>query len=431
MRIPALIVRNLKRRPWATGLTAFSVALGVALFSAVGALREAGEAGFQRSAGICDLVVGAKGSPLELTLNSIYQMGQSPGNIPFQAWEEIQATPGVNWSIPLAVGDGYRGFRVVGVTDTLFTELEISKSGPLRFTQGGPFAYGLQQVLWDRSHFVDSPGSHAGHDHGAIPAVCGARAAAGAGLKVGSIFHPAHDVSAAGADVHEEEDIQVVGVLAPTGTPLDRAIFIPLGAYWGIEGHQATKETSAGGARDPRGISAILVRSKPGYYHIRLWRDWNDRLETQAAQPAVEIRRLFEFVGMADQALRFVSALVVLVALVGALVAITNTMTARRHEFAILRALGARRRTLFMLIVGESASVAFLGGFLGLLMAQLGIRLGAERLLLETGVLVSSQVGSSELVVLLVVTSVGAIAGWIPANSAYRTEASRFLSSSL
>lgn len=125
MRFHSLVLRNLGRRRLASWLTGLSVSLGVGLFATVGALREASEVGFQRSASMCDMLVGAKGSSLQLTLNALYHMGQSQGNLPYEAYQEIAASPGVMWSVPLAVGDSYRGHRIVGITGNFFDDVKL------------------------------------------------------------------------------------------------------------------------------------------------------------------------------------------------------------------------------------------------------------------------------------------------------------------
>jgi putative ABC transport system permease protein len=218
-------------------------------------------------------------------------------------------------------------------------------------------------------------------------------------------------------------------VLAPTGTPIDRAIYVPIALYYAIEGHAPTEATPAGGARDPRGLSAIYLRTRPGMYQIRIWRDLNDRLDAQSARPADEVRALFTLVGGLDRVLRGVSTLVVVVALIGVMVALYNTMGARAREFAVLRALGARRRTLLGLVTAESALIALLGGLLGLALAALLIAFGGGLLQQRTGVSVAFLPGADEVLLLAAVTIAGALAGLLPAVSAYRTEAARILSS--
>lgn len=443
MNSARIVVRNLRRRPLATVLTSLSVALGVALFTTIGALRDAGERGFLRAAAICDQVVGAKGSPLELVLNSIYHLGTSPGNVPYELWTELRATPGVQWAVPVAVGDSYQGARIVGVTDDFFARVRLGGSGeegaPLRFAEGGPFVHGADEFHHLRAHLLESH-EHAdeggGHDeHAAHPelqrAVVGAEAARATGLRLGSRFRPAHDVSGvAGAPEHEEAESEVVGVLAPTGTPIDRAIYVPIALYYAIEGHAPTEATPEGGARDPRGLSAIYLRTRPGMYQIRIWRELNDRLDAQSARPADEVRALFTLVGGLDRILRGVSTLVVVVALIGVMVALYNTMGARRREFAVLRALGARRRTLLGLVTAESALIALLGGLLGLALSAITIGLGADLLQGRTGVSIAVTPDVGDLLLLAAVTAAGALAGLVPAAAAYRTEAARILSAS-
>lgn len=437
-----IVLRNLRRRPLATGLTSLSVALGVGLFATVGALREAGERGFHRTAALCDQVVGAKGSPLTLVLNALYHMGPSPGNVPYSLYEEIVAMPGVQWAVPVAVGDAYQGARIVGVTDDFFRHVRLpgrSEEGdPLTFTVGAAFAYTPAQLKALKEELAAEEGEAAGaheeeHLHPELArAVIGAEAAKSAHLRVGSRFHPAHDLTGApGAPEHAEAECEVVGILAPTGTPVDRAIYVPIGLYYVIAGHAPTADTPAGGARDPRGLSAIYLRTKAGLHQIRIWRAINDRLDAQSARPADEVRNLFVFVSALDGVLRAISGLVVIVALAGVMVAVYNTMGARRREFAVYRALGARRSTLLGLVTAESAAIALLGGLLGLLLAALFIMLGAGAVRGITGVSIAAAPGIESLALLGGVTLAGAFAGLVPAAAAYRTEAARILSANV
>ncbi len=433
MKLPRLVIRNLRRRPLATALTTISVALGVGLFAAVGALRNAAQEGFQRSASVCDVLVGAKGSSLQLTLNALYHMGLSPGNVPFSAYEELAAHPGAAWAVPTAVGDSFGGHRIVATTDALFSAVELRDYGTLRFAAGGPWSFGHEELVAQHAELVEELAHGHSHGHGVgawQQAVVGAAAARATGLGVGDRFTPVHDIQdSPTAERHEEAPMEVVGVLAPTGTPFDRAIFVPLGAFYEIAGHRASADTATGGARDPLGLSAVLVRtdSRRGMHAIRLWRDFNDRLDTQAARPAAEIQNLFRIVGGIDQLLRVVAGLVVAVALAGVMVAISNTMSARRKEFAVLRALGARRSTILTLVMLESAAISLAGGLLGLLLAGAGVWIGAGALRAETGVTASALPGVGELLLLGAVAAVGALAGLVPALAAYRTEAARHL----
>jgi putative ABC transport system permease protein len=453
MKLHQLVGRNLRRRPLASVLTTLSVALGVGLFSAIGSLRQASEEAFQRSAGMSNLIIGAKGSPLELTLNSLYHMGFSSGNISYQAYREFREEPGVLWCAPTVVGDAYRGFRIVGTTDEMFA-VDVPDIGKPGFSSGAAWQHGRADLdafhaeviahaaleEEDHSGHNHAEGEHDhGHDHsleelaeelGLFVAVIGATVAEETGLKLGSSFLPAHDVMTGGG-THEDAPTRVVGVLEPTGTPMDQAIYIPAGAFYAIAGHRATDVSKFGGTRDPHGVSSVLAYAKPGLYQSQLRFKYNDRIDLQAAWPVMEVRKLFGVVGNIDAALRIIAALVVVVALVGVLVALSNTMSARQREFAVLRALGARRRTILALVVGESAAISLFGGILGLGLAAFGAWLAASRVRAETGVSLTAMPGVSDLWFLFAVTAVGALAGLVPAWRAYRTEAARALSSSL
>jgi putative ABC transport system permease protein len=240
-----------------------------------------------------------------------------------------------------------------------------------------------------------------------------------------------HGVEGVGGGGHEEAETEVVGVLEPTGTPLDRAILIPIGAYYVIDGHEAKEGMVEGGARDPRGLSAVMLGTKAGFYRTRIYRSLNDRLDAQAVYPSQEVRKLFSIIGQGDMVLRLITALIVVVALVGVMVAIYNTMGARRREFAILRALGARRRTILGLVTGESAVIALMGGVVGLGLAGVLIYAVTDQVHAATGVRVTVVPGAAELQLLAAVTLAGAFAGLLPALSAYRTEAAYYLSSNI
>ena len=249
-------------------------------------------------------------------------------------------------------------------------------------------------------------------------------------MRIGSHFAPAHNLDG-GGPAHDEAESEVVGILEATGTPLDRAIFIPAAAFYAVDGHQATEQSNFGGTLDPHGLSAVLVRTPPGFYKLQVRAQIKDRLDAMAVEPVQEIRKLFQIVGNIDMALRKIAFMVVIVALVGVLVAIYNTMGARRKEFAVLRALGAKRRTILGLVTAESAAISLFGGLLGMVVAGVGVTLASDQIQEITGVALSPLPDLDDLKFLLTITLMGAIAGLVPAARAYRTEAARHLSASL
>jgi putative ABC transport system permease protein len=414
-------------------LTAASVALGVALFVAIGVLRQASEQGFQRTAGICDTIVGAKGDSLQLSLNTLYHMGFSTGNISLASFNEIRNQEGVSWAAPIALGDSYRSHRIVGVSSEFFEQVKIAGSGNLSFSEGRSFDFSTEQFVEEHEHLFGE--QQAGHDHEddehfSYQAVIGANVATKLLLKVGDKIVPTHGVEKS-TERHDDAASEIVGILAATGTPIDRAIYIPIIAYYKMEGHATDHEAELEGTRDARGISAIMLSTKSGYYRQQIYRNINNRLDAMAVFPSIEMRKLFKLIGSGDIVLRIISLLVVVVALIGVLVSLYNAMGARRKEFAILRALGASRRSIITIVSLESAVIAFMGAVFGVLLASLAALVLATELHKFSGVTINVSLAVEEIYLIAIVTLAGALAGLIPALEAYRTEAAKQLSSNV
>jgi putative ABC transport system permease protein len=433
VNIIKIVVRNVKRRRLSTSLTAASVALGVALFVAIGVLRQASEQGFQRTAGICDTIVGAKGDSLQLSLNTLYHMGFSTGNISLASFNEIRNQEGVSWAAPIALGDSYRSHRIVGVSSEFFEQVKIAGSGNLSFSEGRSFDFSTEQFVEEHEHLFGE--QQAGHDHEddehfSYQAVIGANVATKLLLKVGDKIVPTHGVEKS-TERHDDAASEIVGILAATGTPIDRAIYIPIIAYYKMEGHATDHEAELEGTRDARGISAIMLSTKSGYYRQQIYRNINNRLDAMAVFPSIEMRKLFKLIGSGDIVLRIISLLVVVVALIGVLVSLYNAMGARRKEFAILRALGASRRSIITIVSLESAVIAFMGAVFGVLLASLAALVLATELHKFSGVTINVSLAVEEIYLIAIVTLAGALAGLIPALEAYRTEAAKQLSSNV
>ena len=433
MNIIKIVVRNVKRRRLSTSLTAASVALGVALFVAIGVLRQASEQGFQRTAGICDTIVGAKGDSLQLSLNTLYHMGFSTGNISLASFNEIRNQEGVSWAAPIALGDSYRSHRIVGVSSEFFEQVKIAGSGNLSFSEGRSFDFSTEQFVEEHEHLFGE--QQAGHDHEddehfSYQAVIGANVATKLLLKVGDKIVPTHGVEKS-TERHDDAASEIVGILAATGTPIDRAIYIPIISYYKMEGHATDHEAELEGTRDARGISAIMLSTKSGYYRQQIYRNINNRLDAMAVFPSIEMRKLFKLIGSGDIVLRIISLLVVVVALIGVLVSLYNAMGARRKEFAILRALGASRRSIITIVSLESAVIAFMGAVFGVLLASLAALVLATELHKFSGVTINVSLAVEEIYLIAIVTLAGALAGLIPALEAYRTEAAKQLSSNV
>ncbi len=406
-----LVRRSLRQHALATLVTAVSVALGCGLTMAVfGLSRQAREAFVARPEGF-DAVLGARGSPLQLVLNAVFHLEDSPGNLPWALYEEIRDDPGVTRAVPLAVGDSYRGFRVVGTTSEVFDAL-ARDGAALRVRPPGR--------LFDPT---------------ARQAVIGSLVAQETGLRYNDPFHPAHGTVERGSE-HADEYF-VAGVLEPTNTPADRVIWIPIEGVWRMSGHVlrgAGEEFVPSPHEDVppehREVSAVLVRTRDPMSGLRLEAMFNkERKDATFVWPVdAVVADLFDKLGWSARALAVVAWMVVLVAAGGILAAIYNSIRERRREFAILRAIGARRSTVFAAVVLEAAAIAALGavGGYGVYAAVLGGAAAVVRA--EAGVVLDVTAFHPALVAVpAAMVALGALAGVLPAWKAYATDVATHL----
>ncbi len=501
--------RNFCHRALSSFLTTFSLALGVGLvvlvLSIYGVISEA----FTRNASVgYNLVVGPKGSPLQLTLNSVFYLSQPIENLPYTEYMEflpkderasmvsrvggdpkLAERDGIyapyiagGYAIPLALGDYFGEFRVVGTTPEFFTKL---KHGPnvdedFTFSQGRAF-----------SNF--SP------ENSYFEAVVGARVAKEMNVVLGETFYPTHgDPSGQG----HEQGFTIVGIMDPTGTPNDRAAFVNLEGFYLMEGHakpiepdpeedeldeavdaeesneeqsetesesdsptaRASERMESNGVRlvqtrvntgdsvsdsnpvtsddqrsdkdhrplsiPEREVTSILIRNGNIMFAPGMQNAINEGIRAQAAAPIGEINKLMNLiVGPLLTALLAITGITCAVAAVGILVSIYNSMNDRRRDIAIMRALGARRTTVTSIIIFESFQVALIGTIAGWLLAHTAIVLYSGKIEDQTGVQVGSFTTSNyEILVLPLVLGLALIAALLPAWAAYRTDVGSNLS---
>lgn len=329
MTILRLALRGLRQHALSTAATATAVGLAGGLLLAVWVVRAQSQANFQRANGGFDAVLGARGSKLQLVLNALFHLEASPGNLAAEDYLAIKRHPAVLRAIPIAVGDNLRGFRIVGTDLELFSAVEYVPGKKYALATGRLWAEGTKE------------------------AVLGSFAAQQLGLHVGDTFHPFHGLAYDARNQHTDT-YTVTGLLAPTNTPADKVVWIPLQGVQSMSGH------------DPRAaadVSAVLVQLRSpaaGFTLDLLYNRQGTRL-TFAYPVAAIIGDLFTKIGWFDRVLALVAYLVAAVSAVSVLVAIYNSLTARRRDLAILRALGARRRTLFGLVVLEAAGIGVIG----------------------------------------------------------------------
>ncbi len=449
-----------------------SIAVGTALLAALWLLIDEVDHKYKSNALGYEVVVGPKqGAPLNLVLNTVFNLGTSVGIVPMSVYRDLHDDPRtrrkytVTCCVPQARGDNYRGFPIIGTTDEMFSKFSIrtiknevdgkikKRRLPLSFGDGRPFAYSHKDFIafaeafavakregktvdaaghdHDHDHADDHSGhDHSGHDHGPDDihfqphheAVIGAEVARKLGLKVGSAIIPEHGIkSGPEAHVHTESACKVVGILARTGTPLDRSVYIPMGVFLSMDNHEAIQ--TEGGDADSIGLSAIIVETAGHRKGQSLRYDFQTRVDAQAVVSYFEVTQLLMIVGDINKVLDVVAWLVLVVAGVSILVALYNTMNERRREIAIMRSLGAHRLQIVLIILQEASLISFVGGIVGVLLCH-GAVLGLSPWIAEkTGVLVSWTAFSlDELWLILGATVLGCAAGILPAIKGSMTE---------
>jgi putative ABC transport system permease protein len=345
-----------RRRPLATLLVVLLAAVGTAMVVLTLAVsREMGQRLERDAAGI-DLVVGAKGSPLQLVLAGVFHVDVPPGNIPLAAVAELRAHPMIAQAVPLALGDSFWGFRIVGTEPALIDHY------------GAKLARGR---AWS----------------GPMEAVLGSEAARASGLDVSAAFAGAHGLSEGGGE-HAGEHYQVVGVLAPTGRVIDRMVLTSVESVWAVhDAHQPSKAEESSHAADhdkdhdhdheaeaaperAREVTLVLVRYATPLAAASLPRAINSETNYVAASPAYETARLLTVFGVGLDVLRGFALLLIAASALMLFVALAQALDERRYDLAILRALGAHRLQVAWVLVAESVTLALAGALLGWVAAQ-------------------------------------------------------------
>ncbi len=457
MKVLSISLRNLRIRLVATVLTTASIVLATALYAAILTMSEQTAARYKGSIGGYGAIVGSKSaSQLEVVLNTIFNVDAAPGKFPLRICTELRAgrvggkRTQVRYAIPQARGDSVGGFPVIATIDEMFGKYEWNYGGeqrePLRFAAGKAFSYGYDELL----RLADALAAYESArrtGEATVPerpliqpqwkqAVIGSRVARTLGLGLGGRITPVHG-KPGDWDRHEhpEATCDVVGILAPTNSPLDTTIFLPIGLHFLIDGHEGgvfLVETPPGRTPDDVkklpvdagriGLTAIVLDPKDHFGPQLLREEFTSR-EAQVAWPADVIPKFLRQVGNAADALAVIAWLVLLVAAVAITVAIYNTMNERRREIAIMRSLGARRLQILAIIVGEAALLSCFGAVLGLATCHAATFLLRETVEDMTGVYLDwLQFRPWEAWLLLGVTALGAIAGLLPAVKGSMTQ---------
>lgn len=403
----SLALRSLTNRRLTVGLTILSIAVSVALVVGVDRVRTETKRGFTNTISGADLIIGARSGPLNLLLYSVFRIGDPTNNVSYANYQQIARRDDVAWTIPISLGDSHRGFRVMGTTGAYFEHYLYADREPLTFASGEQFVLVNDAVL-------------------------GADVAAELGYAVGDPIIVSHGLGATSFQNHNELPFKVTGILARTGTPVDRTVHVTLAGIEAI--HNGWARTPAArtptvaaiaeqGELAPQSITAFIVGMNSRIDIFALQRAVNE-YEGEALLaiiPGVTLQQLWGLVGVAETALLAVSAFVVVGGLIGLLTTLLTSLAERRREMAVLRSIGAGRGLVFGLLITEAAVSALTAAVLGAGAVHLALAAARPLILERFGLyLAASGPRLFDLKVIVVVTAAAVILAAFPAWRAYR-----------
>lgn len=399
-----LAFKSLMSRLLTVSLTVFAIALSVALFLGVEKVRTGAKTSFADTISGTDLIVGARSGGVQLLLYSVFRVGNAPKNVTWQSYQDLAAHKDVDWVVPLSLGDSHKGFRVLGTTAGFFDRYKYRGGRDVSFADGQAF-----DDLFD--------------------AVVGTDVAAELGYALGDEIFVAHGV--ASFTEHDDKPFTISGVLQKTGTPVDRTVFVSQEAIEAIHidwqgGGRSQNTISADEVRQmeltPKAVTAALVgvSSRLKIFGVQRWVNDYPEEPLLAILPGVALSELWSLIGVAETALVGVSVMVVVTALLGMVAMIFSGLNERRREMALLRAIGARPRSIFGLLTLEAALMSLVAVLLGVALLYTGLFVARSYVDAAFGLYLEIKWPSArEYLVLAVVVAAGTLVSLIPALRAY------------
>ncbi|MBF4256359.1 ABC transporter permease [Vibrio anguillarum] len=388
-------------------LSILTVAISVILLMGVERIRTQAKESFANTISGTDLIVGGRSGQVNLLLYSVFRIGNATNNIDWKSYQAFSEHRSVKWAIPISLGDSHQGFRVMGTNHHYFEHFKYGSKQPLTFSQGTEF-------------------------HGLFETVLGSDVAKTLGYHIGSDIIIAHGISDVSFSRHDNLPFKVVGILAPTGTPVDKTVHVSLEAIEAIHvgwesgahlGNSPSKEQLEQHNFQPKQITAMLIGLKSRIQTFALQREINNYRQEplSAIMPGVALQELWGMMSIAEQALMAVSVFVVAAGLLGMLSSLLTSLQERRREMAILRAMGAQPKHIFALLISEATTLTFIGICVGLAGLYSLLALAQPFIAQHYGIQITlSTLSSYEWQLLAYVQLAGIIIGVIPALRAYR-----------
>ncbi len=391
MNIFKLSIKNMASRPLSTLLSLILLTLGVGMISLLVQANRHIQVQMSNNVRGIDMVVGAKGSPLQLILSAIYHVDNPTGNISMAEADRLSRNRLVAYGIPLSYGDAYEGYRIVG-TDHQYPEIYQTNLENGR--------------LWEESMEV----------------TVGATVASTLGLEVGMNFTGSHGLAEEGMD-HEEHVYTIVGILEYSNSVIDQLILTSLESVWHVHSHSDEDEST-----EEKDITAMLIKFRSPMGMVQLPRMVNENTNMQAAIPSYEINRLFSLMGVGIDTLSAIALLIIIVSGLSVFISLYNALKDRLYEMALMRTYGATRLQLMWLVIQEGLILAILGFLSGMILSRIGL-MAVSTLLESTYSYKFSGIGliKQEWWLFLIAIVIGLLASIIPAIRVFNINISKTL----
>ena len=403
-----LAAKSAWNRRYTLGLMLLAIALSSAMLLGIERVRHEVRDGFTQSVSGTDLVVGARTSPVQLMLYAIFRIGGATNNMGWDSALKLSKNPAVAWTIPLSLGDSHRGFPVLATNLDYFRHFHYGDGQALQLAEGRAFADVFETVI-------------------------GAEVAQRLHYRVGDHIVLSHGMGSMHLTDHADKPFVITGILARTGTPVDRTVHIGLDAMEAIHldweggapmpGLTIKAEQVKKFNLTPKTVTAVLVGLKNRASVFGVQRDIGDDTSEplMAVLPGVALDELWQVVGVGENALLVVSGMVVIVGLAGLVSAILASLGERRRELAVLRSVGARPFDIFLLLALEGLAVMLAGVILGLILLTLALLVLGPFLSAQFGVTLHPALpATGELTLLLWTILAGFAASLLPGLRAYR-----------
>lgn len=399
-----LATRSIWYRRYTALLLLFSLSMSTALLLAAERLRSELRTSFTNTVSGTDLLIGARSSPLQLLLYTVFHKGQATQNISWRTVQALQEHPKVAWAIPLSLGDSHKGFRVIGTDTRFFQHFKFGGKHSIGFSQGGPFSMPFDVVV-------------------------GANVAESLKYRLEDRITIAHGLEDVAFSKHDKHPFRISGIMTRTSTPIDNAVIVSLESLEAIHaGYTASFLSSAlqrgtNATLSPESVTALMLglKSRAAIFQVQRWVNEFRAEPLLAVIPGVTLMELWNMLSLVEAAMMAVIGLVTLIGLISLTALMLATLNERRREMALLRALGARRADVILLILSEGICICTLAVLLGLGIVTLLCGVLGDWLEVAYGLALPMRVPSStEWALMGIVIFAGVISSLWPAWRSYR-----------